>query len=85
MLNFPRVIPGNSGESQSKQSVRLDSTMSIANTFTINKDITISELDQFWSEEIRTSPNFFGFFGLNFDKKFQPFKNLGNNEVLRGQ
>ena len=24
-------------------------------------------------------------FGLNFDKKFQPFKNHVNNEVLRGQ
>ena len=25
------------------------------------------------------------FFGLNFDKKFQPFKNHVNNEVLGGQ
>ena len=28
---------------------------------------------------------FFGFFGLNFDKKFQPFKNHVNNEILGGQ
>ena len=28
---------------------------------------------------------FFGFFGLNFDKKFQSFKNHVNNEVLGGQ
>ena len=25
------------------------------------------------------------FFGLNFDKKFQPFKNYVNNEVLEGK
>ena len=25
------------------------------------------------------------FFGLNFDKKFQPFKNHVNNEILGGQ
>ena len=29
--------------------------------------------------------HFFGFFGLNFDKKFQPFKNHVNNEVSGGQ
>ena len=28
---------------------------------------------------------FFGFFGLNFDKKFQSFKNQVNNDVLGGQ
>ena len=28
---------------------------------------------------------FFDFFGLKFDKKFQPFKNHVNNEVLGGQ
>ena len=34
----------------------------------------------------KTSPKFIWFiFGLNFDKKFQPFKNHVNNEVLGGQ